>query len=142
MLLRAGLTSGAICTVGDILAQNIESRVRPNPAPYDPYRTLRFGVVGLTLHGPYFQRGFSWVDKYFGASLVAGKPLWPVIGKKIAFTQFALNAPFMVLLFGWMGVLEGRTTIEGVQENIIAKVVPQTLPLDESRAALLHTWPA
>eukprot|EP01052_Picozoa_sp_SAG31_P047122 SAG31_NODE_9295_length_1303_cov_1.210133_2_plen_136_part_01 len=122
MMLRAGLTSGVICTVGDILAQNIESRVRKSPVPYDPYRTLRFGVVGLTLHGPYFQRGFAWVDKYFGASLANGKPLWPVIGKKIVFTQFGLNAPFMVLLFGWIGVLEGRRTVEEVQGNIVAKV--------------------
>jgi hypothetical protein len=65
--------------------------------------------VGLTLHGPYFQRGFAWVDRRFGASLTAaGKPSWPVIGKKVVTTQFVLNAPFMVGLFGWMGVLEGR----------------------------------
>ena len=70
LLLRAGLTSSVICTIGDVVAQHVESQVRSRPEPYDPYRTLRFGIVGLTLHGPYFQRGFAYVDKAFGATLV------------------------------------------------------------------------
>jgi hypothetical protein len=39
-------------------------------------------------------------------SQVNGKVIWPILGKKVVFTQFALNAPFMLLLFGWIGALE------------------------------------
>jgi hypothetical protein len=31
-------------------------------------RTLRFALVGLTLHGPYFWHGFRWLDARFGPS--------------------------------------------------------------------------
>ena len=126
LLLRAGLTSSGIMTVADILAQGIERRVLgstpDNPRDYDPYRTARFAVVGLTLHGPYFQRGFAMVDRRFGPSLSkAGKPAWGVIAKKVGTTQFALNAPFMVCLFAWMGVLEGRREPAAVWDNVKQK---------------------
>ena len=125
LLLRAGLTSGGIMTVADILAQSIERQVLGStperPRKYDPYRTAIFATVGLTWHGPYFQRGFAWVDRRFGPSLVSGKPVWPVICKKIVTTQFALNAPFMVGLFGWIGFLEGRREPQQIWENVAAK---------------------
>ena len=126
MLLRAGLTSSGIMTVADIIAQAIERQVelrsdRTSKSQWDPYRTLRFAIVGLTWHGPYFQRGFAWVDAKFGPSLVNSKPVWGVIAKKVVTTQFVLNAPFMVGLFGWMGVLEGRRTTHEITENIVAK---------------------
>lgn len=34
----------------------------------DFQRTLRFALVGLTLHGPYFLHGFRWLDATFGPS--------------------------------------------------------------------------
>ena len=125
LLLRAGLTSSGIMTVADVIAQNIERQVLGStpekPREYDPHRTVRFAVVGLTLHGPYFQRGFAMVDRHFGPSLLHGKPAWTVIGKKVLSTQFALNAPFMVLLFGWMGMLEGRREGVEIWDNVVQK---------------------
>jgi protein Mpv17 len=125
MLLRAGLTSMSIMSVADMIAQATEYLVLGStpekPRSYDPHRTARFALVGLTLHGPYFQRGFAWVDRHFGPSLLKNKPLWPVIGKKVVTTQFVLNAPFMVLLFGWVGVLEGKRKPQQLYDNIVAK---------------------
>lgn len=125
MMLKAGLTSGGIMTVADVIAQGIERQLLgstpENPRDYDPYRTARFTAVGLTLHGPYFQRGFAMVDRRFGPSLLAGKPAWGIIGKKLVTTQFVLNAPFMVLLFGWMGALEGRREPAALWDNVVQK---------------------
>lgn len=128
LLLRAGLTSGAIMSIADCLAQALETKgfqtARPgeSSSDYDWGRTARFAVVGFTLHGPYFQRGFSKVDAVFGPSLnAAGNPVWSVLGKKVVATQIVLNAPFMVLLFGWMGALEGRSWPDGIIDNIQTK---------------------
>ena len=65
LLLRAGVTSGAIHIGSDILAQAVETQgdsLREPSAHHDMSRTLRFALVGMTLHGPYFQRGFALVD--------------------------------------------------------------------------------
>ena len=32
----------------------------------DKNQIARFGVVGCTLHGPFFLRGFAWLDSTFG----------------------------------------------------------------------------
>ena len=70
LTLKAGVTSGIIHVVADIVAQAVETRGQSltNPAEaHNAERTKRFALVGLTLHGPFFQRGFALVDKRFGA---------------------------------------------------------------------------
>ena len=60
-------------------------------------RTIRFAVVGLTCHGPYFNAGFGWVDRLFGAPISPeGAVLWGVLVKKTATTQFILNPPCLL----------------------------------------------
>jgi len=125
LLLKAGVTSGTIMTVADVLAQGLETngfraaREGEAAADCDWGRTARFALVGLTLHGPYFQAGFAKVDAFFGPTLSkAGRVRWAVLAMKVGATQFVLNAPFMALLFGWMGVLEGRRSPADVWQNI------------------------
>ena len=103
-VLRAATTSGAISCVADVLAQAVETRGFSN-AGHDLHRTTLFALVGGTLHGPYFFLTFRWLDKFFGpaTSLL-------VVAKKTVFTQFALNAPYMCILFTYLGALEGRAT--------------------------------
>ena len=81
---------------------------------YDVYRTLRWTVAGLALHGPYFFVGFSYVDKAIGpaTSLMA-------VAKKTALAQFCLFPPYLVALFGFMGTLEQHPN---VAEKIRTKV--------------------
>jgi hypothetical protein len=68
-LLRGSLLSSAIHTVADGLAQGVETGGEAyTRESYDVARSLRFGLVGLTLHGPWFGLGFPRVDAYFGAS--------------------------------------------------------------------------
>jgi len=73
---------------------------------FDLIRTVRFAVVGLTCHGPFFFAGFGWVDRLFGSPLGAGgSVMWKVLAKKVLTTQLILNPPYMVILFAWMGFL-------------------------------------
>ena len=63
---------------------------------YDLIRTVRFAVVGLTCHGPFFFAGFGWVDRLFGSPLGAGgSVMWKVLAKKVLTTPLILNLPYM-----------------------------------------------
>jgi protein Mpv17 len=77
-----------------------------NDSSYDAYRTLRWTVAGTTLHGPYFFVGFSKLDKYFGAATSIS-----IVAKKTAVAQFVLFPPYLVALFGYMGLMEGYDDI-------------------------------
>lgn len=127
-ILKAGATSASIMSLADVAAQSIETkgfskaRQGEDEAGWDPARTLRFGVVGLTLHGPYFFKGFAWVDRLFGPAVSSGGTvMWKTLGQKVATTQLALNPPFMILLFTWMGTLEGKQWPGEIKDNVVAK---------------------
>lgn len=102
---RAGATSGAIHIVADAVAQMLETHGESlrHPDNHDFGRTMRFAMVGLTLHGPYFQRCFALVDKRFGHPTSTS-----VVLKKTLAVQAFVNPPYMVLLFSYLGLLEGR----------------------------------
>lgn len=111
-LVRAGLQSGTIMTLADVATQFImEEKSRRS---YDPARSVRWALCGLTCHGPYFFVGFSLIDGYFRA---APSSLATVAKKTIA-AQLILFPPYLVLLFGLMGVLEGKST----QQEIVKKI--------------------
>lgn len=121
-VLQAGIQSGSIMTVADIVTQigierkSFEELHSSKQNVYDPHRTLRWAVAGLTLHGPYFFVGFSKVDAYFGAAT----SLSTVI-KKTAAAQFVLFPPYLCLLFSYMGLMEGhatRTISQKVRERV------------------------
>ena len=69
---------------------------------YDVVRTLRWFCMGLVLHGPYFFVGFSAIDRAFA------RKSW---AKKTAAAQFFLFPPYLVVLFGTLGVLEQHPDI-------------------------------
>jgi protein Mpv17 len=142
---KAGVTSAAIMTVADLLAQLLQR----TGGSFDLGRVFRFAIVGLTCHGPYFMLGFGWVDRIFGSPLgLGGKVLWGVLAKKVRSgawlcscvkaeqntcpnaapvgpqvltTQLVLNPPYMVILFAWMGWLEGRRNLAAIVANVRAK---------------------
>ena len=113
-VLKAGMQSGSIMTVADILAQTcIEGRsfssvtgagsskgndvdngksasLSPstcgalNPPEYNPMRTLQWSVAGLCIHGPYFLKAFGAIDKLF-----ANRPMgFSTVMMKTATAQF------------------------------------------------------
>mmetsp|Transcript_1466 Transcript_1466/g.3256 ORF Transcript_1466/g.3256 Transcript_1466/m.3256 type:complete len:238 (-) Transcript_1466:1012-1725(-) len=81
-----------------------------NNNKYSLSRTFRWTVCGLFLHGPYFLMGFSWLDRRFPSPTTTTRPSLTsslkFIGKKTMTAQIVLFPPYLVLLFGAMGMLE------------------------------------
>ena len=133
-VVKAGLTSGVIMLAGDLCAQTFEmvtapaagakcEKAKKKDGGYDPLRTLRFAILGATCHGPFFNFGFAWVDRLFGSPLAAnGAVLWAVLAKKVLTTQFILNPPYMLILFSWLGILEGRTNPADILKNTLVRL--------------------
>ena len=114
-LLRAGLQSGSIMATADAATQFFIEEKRTKQ--YDPARTLRWGIAGLVCHGPYFFLGFSAIDRYILGK--GGKSAsFAVVAKKTLAAQLVLFPPYLVMLFGLMGVLEGKST----QHEIVQKI--------------------
>jgi hypothetical protein len=49
---RAGLVSGSVMAVADVVCQRISWKRQHEPFALDWARTARFSAIGLTLHGP------------------------------------------------------------------------------------------
>ena len=78
----------------------------PFPKPscrLDLRQTLRFGVVGITLHGPFFFRGFRWLDSRFGGA----EPTLHSAIVKTAVGQITLFPCYTAAFFLYIGLLEG-----------------------------------
>ena len=138
-VLRAGLQSGTIMGMADMSIQvlvegkNIATATTTRDggrevdvdvdveSSYDGMRTLRWALMGLVLHGPYFLTGFSIIDRRFAAAAAAAGTSaasaatvsWKTVAKKTASAQLFLFPPYLVLLFGFLGVLEGEPDILG-----------------------------
>jgi Mpv17 / PMP22 family len=130
-VLRAGLQSGTIMCFADIMTQTViegktwrsiqdasytfESAVNS----FDPWRTCRWTVAGLTLHGPYFFVGFRRIDNVFSSR--AANTSWLVVVKKTAAAQLVLFPPYLVALFSFMGVMEGKP-VDDLASKVVARV--------------------
>ena len=111
--LRAGLQSGTIMTISDIVTQ-LWIEEKSWSEDYQWQRTLRWTTAGMVLHGPYFFAGFSMLDKYFGAATSL-----PVVAKKTITAQFLIFPPYLVALFGYMGILEQHPRVlEKIQQRV------------------------
>jgi hypothetical protein len=123
-LVRAGAQSASIMTIADITTQVVlEGRSLPlitTTAPdddasaiatnaYEPSRTLRWATVGLFLHGPYFFAAMGKLDRWAGPAVS-----WATVVKKTAVAQCVIFPPYLVALFGGMGVLEGVPNVGDV----------------------------
>ncbi len=120
--LRAGCQSGTIMGLADAGTQFfIEGKGMEDNSnsSFDALRTLRWAFLGLVLHGPYFLAGFSMLDKYFATK--NGVVGWATVAKKTVTAQCLLFPPYLVLLFGSLGILEKEPDIP----NKIKTRVPQ-----------------
>jgi len=116
-LIRAGVQSGTIMATADVITQYFVEE-KHTMKQYDPTRTVRWGIAGLICHGPYFFIGFSAIDKYVVGKRSAAAASLAMVAKKTLVAQLVLFPPYLVLLFGLMGVLEGKST----QHEIIQKI--------------------
>lgn len=104
-LVRAALTSGSVMTLGDIFCQSIV-RGSTDVEKNDWSRTGRFGLVGLTLHGPYFLKAFQWLD---GKMPPPPKPRFSVAVRKSLFGQVTIFPVYVTAFNLYMGSLEGKS---------------------------------
>ena len=118
---KAGLQSGSIMAVADLCTQfGLEHQHkqghddRTRTRTWDQRRTARWATAGLFLHGPYFFHAFSRVDRYLGAATS-----FSVVLKKTAIAQFVVFPPYLILLFSYLGLLEGHNNItQKVQQRV------------------------
>lgn len=108
-VLRAGLVSGASMTAGDAICQCIRAKAAGKDVRLNWRQSARFGLVGLTLHGPFFYSGFRWLDSRFGTAATLQKALI-----KTAAGQATLFPLYTSLFFTYMGLLEGLTPAQCV----------------------------
>lgn len=105
-LFRSGLQSGTIMSVADVCTQlGVEGK---STDEYNPHRTLRWTVAGLTMHGPYFYMGFALLDRQFGAATS-----FRTVAAKTITGQVFLFPPYLIALFTFMGLAEGHPDILG-----------------------------
>ncbi len=105
--MQAGLQSGTIMGLADMTTQVVIEGKRAydiGETEFDFSRTFRWALLGLILHGPYFFKGFGFLDKHFATG--AAKVSWKTVAQKTVAAQCLLFPPYLVLLFGSLGVLE------------------------------------
>ncbi|WIA41794.1 hypothetical protein OEZ86_009126 [Tetradesmus obliquus] len=81
------------------------------PVRVDVARAARFGVIGLTLHGPLFFKGFQWLDGKFGTA----KTLQNAVTKSLV-GQVTLFPTYTSLVLLYSSLLEGRSIQEAWQQ--------------------------
>lgn len=113
---KAALTSGSLYTLGDVVNQKLLIKKER----LDWRQTLRFALVGATLHGPYFLGGFKVLDRVFGT----GRSLSTVLLKSIS-GQMMVFPPFVLLMLGYTSILENR----GSTAHVTSKIRDSFLPI-------------
>ena len=89
--------------VGDVIMQSIEYK-NGELEEWNQWRTARFAIAGLTLHGPYFHLGFGKVEQIFGPSKTFRTAL-----VKMGTSQVTLFPVYLSLLFPYLSLMEGKS---------------------------------
>jgi protein Mpv17 len=93
--------------LGDIIAQTL---VRSSSnQKIDFPRALKFGLVGLTLHGPYYFLTFSRISAIV-ASRFPSRPVRAAL-IKTALAQFLVFPVYLPVFFGYWDVLNSASTL-------------------------------
>lgn len=122
-LLRAGLTSGSIMSVSDVIAQIIGGAFCEES--FDLVRTGKYFWLGVTADGPFWETAFRVMERIFGAvEGPGGSVRWGVLARKTMATQLVCNPIFLALLISYTAVLDGPRTLQNVRTNLRAKLWP------------------
>jgi protein Mpv17 len=73
---------------------------------------MKFGVIGATLHGPYFYKGLELLEKSFGNK----KGIATVFKKSIA-GQLFVFPPFLLMFLGYKAFLDNKSPIEKIRNE-------------------------
>ncbi|KAG7668968.1 hypothetical protein Ndes2526B_g00683 [Nannochloris sp. 'desiccata'] len=117
---KAALTSASVMAAGDAICQAIRSRSANQDISINLKQTAQFGMVGLTLHGPYFHHSFRWLDRTLGQSATLRQA-----ALKTALGQVTIFPIYVATFFTYMGLLEGLSLAQCKEK--VMKAAPPTL---------------
>lgn len=111
-LLTKSVTAGAILGAADLAGQKVEATLaggkggtEDETPSIDVARTLRFAVFGLVLQAPWNHFYYLTLD---GALPPTDDPFTATTGIKVVIDQFVQAPVFTVLIFAFLGLLEGK----------------------------------
>eukprot|EP00565_Helicotheca_tamesis_P005079 CAMPEP_0185727324 /NCGR_PEP_ID=MMETSP1171-20130828/3040_1 /TAXON_ID=374046 /ORGANISM="Helicotheca tamensis, Strain CCMP826" /LENGTH=210 /DNA_ID=CAMNT_0028395859 /DNA_START=54 /DNA_END=683 /DNA_ORIENTATION=- len=105
-LLVKSVTAGAILGAADFAGQAIERATSDEEKEVDVARAARFAIFGLVLQAPWNHFYYLLLD---GALPPTEDPFTTTTGVKVVIDQFIQAPIFTVLIFGFLGALEGKT---------------------------------
>lgn len=107
-LLVKSVTAGVILGAADLAGQALEAvKSDSDDSSVDFARTARFAFFGLVLQAPWNHFYYLLLD---GAIPPTEEPFTPTTGIKVVIDQFVQAPIFTVLIFAFLGLLEGKTT--------------------------------
>ncbi len=107
-LLVKSVTAGVILGAGDLAGQALEaSQKEGGDSQVDLARTVRFAFFGLVLQAPWNHFYYLLLD---GAIPPTEDPWTATTGIKVVIDQFIQAPIFTVLIFAFLGFLEGKST--------------------------------
>uniref|UniRef100_A0A182MSU5 Pmp22 peroxisomal membrane protein n=1 Tax=Anopheles culicifacies TaxID=139723 RepID=A0A182MSU5_9DIPT len=111
LLVTNTVSSGVLMLVGDVAAQEIESRLESKSTSLglDWQRMFNMTLVGLS-QGPLHHYLYKWMDVLLPGASVR------TVFKKIAIDQFAISPIFIVTYLYSAGLLEGASVTECTAE--------------------------
>jgi peroxisomal membrane protein 2 len=119
-LLVKSVTASVILGAADLTGQALEAKQKETtPAaeentPIDIARTLRFAFFGLVLQAPWNHFYYTILDS---AIPPTPEPFTPTTGIKVVIDQFVQAPIFTVLIFAFLGALEGKN-LESIKKQL------------------------
>ena len=109
-LLGQSVTAGVILGAADLAGQALEDIQKEGEASsgVDIARTIRFAFFGFILQAPWNHFYYQFLD---GAIPPTADPWTPTTAIKTVIDQFVQAPIFTVLIFGFLGLLEGNPWI-------------------------------
>lgn len=107
-LLVKSVTAGVILGAADLAGQALEAVQNDSDEnSVDLARTARFAFFGLVLQAPWNHFYYLFLD---GAIPPTEEPFTPTTGIKVVIDQFVQAPIFTILIFAFLGLLEGKST--------------------------------
>ena len=109
-LLVKSVTASVILGAGDLAGQALEAQQKGNgDSTVDLARTARFAFFGLVLQAPWNHFYYLLLD---GAIPPTEEPWTATTGIKVVIDQFIQAPIFTILIFAFLGFLEGKSTAD------------------------------
>jgi peroxisomal membrane protein 2 len=115
-LLVKSATAGVILGMADLAGQALEAKQKGDEreSSIDWARTGRFAFFGLVLQAPWNHFYYQFLD---GALPPTEEPWTPTTGIKVVIDQFIQAPIFTVLIFAFLGALEGKS-LEAIKKQL------------------------